>query len=167
MGPGSPVLAAVAAEFGAEIARPGRIARSVRTRAQLLRQPARLLGVWTPSSTLRWRAKSRPPPTEDRAVSHPSRRDSRCRCSLEAPQFAALGDVVVAITAPEAVRAERAVARGMERSDVLRRISVQASDSARACMADLVIENDGTLAEYLEALNLLWDEHLAGRARRG
>jgi dephospho-CoA kinase len=79
----------------------------------------------------------------------------------EAPQFAALGDFVVAITAPESVRVERAVARGgMERSDIVRRARVQAPDAERIALADVVIKNAGTLDEFREALGRFWDRHL-------
>ena len=76
----------------------------------------------------------------------------------EAPELAQLGDVVVAIEAPEDVRIERAVARGMDRADVLRRVRVQAPDTARAALADVVIANEGTPEEFVDTLDRLWDE---------
>jgi dephospho-CoA kinase len=85
----------------------------------------------------------------------------------EAPDFAELGDLVVAITALEATRVERAVARGMERSDVLRRSLVQAPDSARVALADVVIENDGSFDEFVDALERLWEERLDVGGLRG
>ena len=86
---------------------------------------------------------------------------------VEAPDFAQLADLVVAITASEATRVDRAVARGMERCDVLRRALVQAPDSARIVLADVVIENDGSLEEFVVALERLWDERLDVGVRRG
>jgi dephospho-CoA kinase len=167
MGPGSPVLAAVVAEFGAQILDPdGSLDRSALAcvcfaspeaaqRLDAIVHPEVAREVETALNQLRTRQS----PPEVVVIEVP--------LLAEAPQFAALGDLVVAISAPEAVRAQRAVARGMERSDVLRRISLQAPDSARVRLADLVIENHGTLSEYHEALNLLWDARLAGRGSHG
>lgn len=50
----------------------------------------------------------------------------------------------VAVLAPESVRLERAVARGNEREDVLRRIANQEPDEAWAEWADIVIDNGGS-----------------------
>ncbi len=167
MGPGSPVLAAVAAEFGAQVLdSDGSLDRAALACACFASPQAaqRLDAIVHPevareveTALLELRTLQSPP--EVAVIEVP--------LLAEAPTFAAVGDIVVAITAPEALRADRAVARGMDRSDVLRRISVQAPDSARVRLADLVIENGGTLSEYHEALDRLWDERLAGRGPRG
>jgi len=77
---------------------------------------------------------------------------------VEAPSLAEKADIVIAFEAAESVRADRAVARGMESDDVLRRIAVQSTDSDRAKLADVVISNDGTEAELYEELDRLWSE---------
>jgi dephospho-CoA kinase len=167
MSPGSPVLAAVAAEFGAQVlASDGSLDRSALACACFATPHAaqRLNAIVHPEvarevETVLEQLRTQQSPPEVAVIEVP--------LLAEAPHFAALGDLVVAITAPEAVRAQRAVARGMERSDVLRRISVQAPDSARGLLADLVIENRGTLSEYHEALDLLWEKRLTGRGSRG
>jgi dephospho-CoA kinase len=85
----------------------------------------------------------------------------------EAPQFAGLADVVVAITACESTRVDRAVARGMARSDVTRRVAVQATDAARAALADVVIENEGTLEQLYDVLGRFWDDRIEASAESG
>jgi dephospho-CoA kinase len=76
----------------------------------------------------------------------------------EAPVFADVVDMVLALHAPESVRIERAVAAGMSEPDVRRRISHQASDAQRAAFADRVISNDAQLDEFLGKLEQYWDE---------
>lgn len=79
----------------------------------------------------------------------------------EAPVFAELADEVVAIVAPEHLRVERAVARGMSDVDARRRIRVQATDAERAEMADVVIANDRDEDAFLERLAQYWEERVA------
>jgi dephospho-CoA kinase len=50
---------------------------------------------------------------------------------------------------------------------VLRRVLVQAPDSARAELADIVVENCGTHQEYIGALEVLWDQLLDTGTRNG
>ena len=77
---------------------------------------------------------------------------------VEAPVFAELVDEVLAISAPEEMRVERAVARGMSEADARARIACQATDAEREAVADHVIINDTTLDEYLERLTRFWDD---------
>ena len=158
MGPGSPVLASVVAEFGEQIlhadgsldrgalAREGFADRETARRLDEIVHPAVAREVVSVLAELRL-VSARP----DVVI-------IEVPLLAEAPGFADLGDLVVAIASEEAARIERTVARGVERSDVLRRVWVQAPDSARVALADVVIENDGTLEEYLQALGRFWDE---------
>lgn len=77
---------------------------------------------------------------------------------VEAPVFGELAERVLAISAPEETRVARAVAAGMDESDVWARIRCQASDAEREAIADDVIRNDGTLEEFQQALGRYWDE---------
>lgn len=61
---------------------------------------------------------------------------------LSKPIFDGIGDAVVAVTAPEEVRIERLLGRGMTEEDARRRISAQSIDLSRA---DVIIENNGSL----------------------
>ncbi|MBI5232155.1 MAG: dephospho-CoA kinase [Coriobacteriales bacterium] len=77
---------------------------------------------------------------------------------VEAPVFAELADEVVAIEAPVETRVSRAMARGMSEADVRARIACQATDAERRELADVVIENAGTLEEFRDALERYWSE---------
>lgn len=65
----------------------------------------------------------------------------------EAPEFARLADEVIAVVAPSDLRLARAVARGMDASDVLARMRVQATDAERTLIADTVCENICSIEE--------------------
>lgn len=81
----------------------------------------------------------------------------------ESPLFLEPIDAVLAISAHEDVRLDRAVARGMSREDAERRCARQAGDAERREIADYVIDNDGTLDEFREALVEFWDTEIAPR----
>jgi dephospho-CoA kinase len=65
-------------------------------------------------------------------------------------------DVVVIVEAPEAVRLERLVGRGMSPDDARRRMAAQASDADRRTLADVVIDNAGTRDELEAQIDALW-----------
>jgi dephospho-CoA kinase len=65
-------------------------------------------------------------------------------------------DIVVIVEAPEDVRLERLVGRGMSPHDARRRMAAQASDGERRKVADVVLDNSGS-EEALEAqIESLW-----------
>lgn len=72
-------------------------------------------------------------------------------------------DLVVVVEAPEVVRLERLVARGLSEEDARARMAVQADDAARRAVADAVVVNDGTLAELETAVDELWASTVAPR----
>lgn len=80
---------------------------------------------------------------------------------VEAPVFAELADVVVALVAPESMRIGRAVAVGMDETDAVRRVRRQATDAERAELADIVIVNDGSVERLYATLDDVWNEHIA------
>jgi dephospho-CoA kinase len=63
---------------------------------------------------------------------------------------------VVVVEAPEALRIERAVQRGMAEADVRARISSQATDAQRRAVADAAIANDGGLEQLVARVDELW-----------
>ncbi|MBN1192656.1 MAG: dephospho-CoA kinase [Coriobacteriia bacterium] len=81
----------------------------------------------------------------------------------ESPLFLELVDAVLAISALEEARIERAVARGMAREEAERRIARQAGDSERREIADYVIENDGDLETFKQDVIDFWDSEFASR----
>ena len=80
---------------------------------------------------------------------------------VEAPVFAELADVVLAIVAPESVRLERAVAAHMDEEDAKRRIRAQSTDAQRVELSDVVVVNDGSPEQFLDALDAFWEEYVA------
>lgn len=70
-------------------------------------------------------------------------------------------DVVVTVQAPHAERIRRMVQdRGMDAEDAAARIAAQATDEERAAVSDVVLENAGTTAELLAAVDSLWTTRL-------
>lgn len=65
---------------------------------------------------------------------------------------------VVTVEAPEELRVQRAVARGMAEVDVRRRIAAQASEAERRRLADHVVVNDGSEADLAAALERTWQQ---------
>jgi len=82
---------------------------------------------------------------------------------VEAPMFFDLVDAVLAISATEDARVERLVRDGRQEADVRARIAVQASDSDRRDIAEYVIENDGTAQEFRSELGEFWERAVADR----
>jgi len=76
-------------------------------------------------------------------------------------------DVVVVVEASPATRVARLVnGRGMSPTEARDRIAAQASDEQRRAVADVVLTNDGSLAELRTAVDRLWSElTAAGRER--
>jgi dephospho-CoA kinase len=68
-------------------------------------------------------------------------------------------DVVVVVDAPARVQAERLVrSRGMTREQARARMAAQASREQRLAIADIVIDNSGSLAELDRQAGDLWAE---------
>lgn len=77
----------------------------------------------------------------------------------EAPALLDLKDEVMCVVAPESLRFERAVSRGLRPGDVRNRMDLQASDEQRIAISDTVIDNSGSL----EALYRQLDDWFAQR----
>jgi dephospho-CoA kinase len=65
-------------------------------------------------------------------------------------------DVVVIVEAPEAVRLERLVGRGMNVDDARRRMAAQAGDADRRKVADVVLDNSGSEEVLERQIESLW-----------
>ena len=79
----------------------------------------------------------------------------------EAPVFAEIADVALAIVAPENERIARAVRRGMPEDEARRRVSRQASDAERTALADAVIVNDSSMGDFTDALAFFWRTYIS------
>lgn len=73
-------------------------------------------------------------------------------------------DRVVTVEAPASLRIDRAVARGLERSEVEERMAAQSSEAFRRRLSDHVLVNDGSREALLDATDALVAE-LEGAAR--
>ncbi len=82
--------------------------------------------------------------------------------------IAGMFDIVIVVLASEATRVRRLVEdRGMSEDEARERIAAQATDEQRHAVADVVLDNDGTVAELIEAVDRVWREGLAGRRQGG
>lgn len=166
--PGSPVLAAIAAEFGAAVLRPdGSLDRAA--------LGALVFGDQAAIARLN-------------AIVHPAVRAESARRFAEAfaadPSAVVVYDVpllvearvddpwqlVVVAHAPAEVRARRLVElRGLSAAEAAARIGSQVSDDARLAIADVVIDTAGALDHTRRQVDELWErlpEHVAQRAAR-
>jgi dephospho-CoA kinase len=167
MAPGSSLLASVADAFGGDdvLLADGRLDRSALAR----------LAFCTPEATARLNALVHPAVVREIG---PSIADMRLLQDpppvvvlevpllAEAPVFAELADIVVAIVGPESVRSARAVERGMSPDDAARRLRAQATDAERAELADVLIVNDGPLDRFTSALERFWEEYVVDGGSR-
>jgi dephospho-CoA kinase len=80
---------------------------------------------------------------------------------VEAPAFAKLADVVLAISANPDLRLKRSIAWGRGEADARARMARQASDAERAAIADHVIVNEGTREEFAAQIEAFADELVA------
>jgi dephospho-CoA kinase len=160
LAPGSETLAAVAREFGTQVLCPdGSLDRAALAEAAFgSLDETRKLNAITHDAIAQAtrgeleRLRTRPDPPDVAVVEIP--------LLAEAPEFARLGDVVLALEAPADVRADRATERGLTEDDAWRRIKAQASDAERATLADVVIANDGPRARLVDELERFWCERV-------
>ena len=74
----------------------------------------------------------------------------------QGPQALVGWDAIVVVDAPEEVRVERLVARGVERDDARRRMAAQAPRDVRLAAADHVIDNSSDLSSLERSVDALW-----------
>lgn len=79
---------------------------------------------------------------------------------LSKPIFDGIADYVVAVTAPEEVRLQRLIGRGLTEEDARRRMASQSLDLSKA---HVIIENDGSLDELAQKCDSLFT--FEGRVR--
>lgn len=158
--PGTPGLAAVVAEFGPGVLRPdGSLDRE------------RLAAVVFGDDAARLRLN---------AIVHPLVGKRAAELASAAPPDAVLVhdipllvennlaagfDLVLVVEAPIEIRVARIMRdRGMTEKAARARIAAQASDEERRAAANMLIRNDGTLAELDEQVDKVWAEIQARRA---
>jgi dephospho-CoA kinase len=164
--PGSPVLAAIATEFGERMLRPDGSLDRAALGARVFGDEAavaRLNAIVHPAV----RAES------SRRFAEAFARDPAAVVVYDVPLLveARIGDpweLVIVAHAPADVRRRRLVElRGLAEGDADARIASQASDDDRLAVADVVIDTAGTLDETLRQVDDVWrrlDEHISARA---
>jgi dephospho-CoA kinase len=167
-GPGSPVLQAIAAEFGTEMVGDDGALDRARLGSRVFGDAAavkRLNAIVHPAvrteSQRRFDAAFAADPDAVVVYDVPLLAEAR----LGDPW-----DLIVVAHAPADVRAARLVAlRGMSEADARARIAAQVTDEERLRIADVVIETDGTLERTLASTDELWGSMarlIAARAAR-
>ena len=80
--------------------------------------------------------------------------------------MAALCDLVVVVDVPEDVQVERLVSmRGMTEADARARMAAQASRDERLAVADVVLENTGSIADLEARVDELWQQMRSDQSR--
>lgn len=78
----------------------------------------------------------------------------------EVPEFAQLADEIIAVNVPSDVRLQRAVARGMNPVDALKRLQIQPTDAERDAIADTVCDNSGTEDDLRAWADAWWEDRM-------
>jgi len=167
-GPGSPVLQAIAAEFGADMLGADGSLDRARLGGRVFGDAAavkRLNAIVHPAvrveSQSRFHAAFAADPHTVVVYDVPLLAEAR----LEDPW-----DLILVAHAPADVRAARLVSlRGMSDADARARIASQVPDDERLRIADVVIDTDGPLARTVAQTDAVWDtlpELIEARASR-
>lgn len=67
-------------------------------------------------------------------------------------------DQVIVVLAPEPLRTQRLLDRGLGERDIAARMSNQATDEQRRAVANYVIDNSGTLAQLRDQVLKVWNQ---------
>jgi dephospho-CoA kinase len=79
----------------------------------------------------------------------------------QAPSF----DLVLVVEAGLETRVARLVGRGVSEQDARARIAAQATDAERRAVADVVLDNNGTLQDLAAQVDRFWAEHVEPAVR--
>lgn len=75
-------------------------------------------------------------------------------------------DLVITVSASLEKRRARLAERGLKSYEIERRIAAQASDEQRASIADIVIENNGSIEELERKVLEVWEREILPRSNR-
>ena len=67
-------------------------------------------------------------------------------------------DQVIVVLAPEGLRTQRLLARGLAQNDIIARMSNQATDEQRREIANYIIDNSSSLVELREEVQKVWTQ---------
>jgi dephospho-CoA kinase len=162
--PGTPGLAAVVAAFGAEILTPEGTLDRPRLGRIVFADPERRRAL---NAIIHPLVRARA--AELRAAAAPDAIVVEDVPLLAENQLQGNYDAVIVVDASEATRLARLTRlRGMSEEDARSRMAAQASREERLRIADLVLRNDGELADLARQVDQAWERlrAQAGRARR-
>jgi dephospho-CoA kinase len=161
--PGSPVLARIAAEFGAEMILPEGALDRARLGARVFGDPealARLNGIVHPAVKAESQRRFAEALAQDPAAIVVYDVPLLVEARVDDPW-----DLIVVADAPAAVREERLVqGRGMAAEQARARIAAQAPDALRRAIADVLIDTSGELSETIRQTDELWERLRADAA---
>lgn len=159
--PGSPALALIAQEFGAEVILPDGSLNRPALGAMVFTSPekrAALNAITHPAVAAR----------SHELFAAAAAADPQAIVVYDVPLLVDVGrgdefDLIVVVHANTETRVARMMEhRGMTRDEALHRINSQATDTERLAIANVVIDANGTLQETLDQADALW-ETLASR----
>jgi dephospho-CoA kinase len=160
--PGTPGLAAIVAAFGPEVLLPDGSLNRPRLGEMIFADPelrGKLNGIVHPI------VRARSQELEDAA--EPGAIVVQDVPLLTENKLAGLFDLVVVVDVPPRIQEERLIRdREMTRAQAAARIAAQASREQRLAIADIVLDNSGSLAELDRQVGELWAE-LCRQARSG
>ncbi|WP_298867278.1 dephospho-CoA kinase [uncultured Microbacterium sp.] len=155
-GPGSPVLAAIAAEFGEDVIRTdGALDRAV--------LGARVFGDQDRLQALNALVHPAVREESERRFAAAFQADSDAVVVYDVPLLVEARvddpwDLIVVADAPADLRAQRMVAlRGMTEEDARARLASQVPDDVRRSIADVVIDTSGTIEHTIAQTDALWE----------
>jgi dephospho-CoA kinase len=152
--PGTPGLAAVVEEFGADVLRPDGSLDRAALAALVFSDPERRAALEAIVHPLVGRRSQElldaAPPEAVVVYDVPLLAESAHLGRVEG------FDAVVVVEAPVETRVQRLVARGLAEDDARARIAAQATDAERRAIADHVLDNSGGLEALDAAVDRLW-----------
>ena len=152
--PGTPGLARIAAAFGEQVLAPDGSLDRERVAAIVFSDPARLAelnGIVHPLVG-EWMAAAETAAPPDAIVVHDVP-------LLAENHLADRYDLVIVVDVPPDVQLTRLVAeRGMPEQQARERMAAQATREQRLAIADIVIDNSGSLADLDKRVNEVWHE---------
>jgi dephospho-CoA kinase len=74
---------------------------------------------------------------------------------------------VIVVEAPLSLRLQRLAERGLDEETARARIAAQAGDDERRAVADIVLDNSGSVAELTAQVDAAWAELAGGRSDSG
>jgi dephospho-CoA kinase len=156
--PGTAVLARIAKEFGDDVIRPdGTLDRAAV--GTLIFQDAERRGVLNSITHPAVKALAR------ELIEDAAARDPHAVVVYDVPLLVEAGvngdnafDLIVVVHASLETRITRLMQlRGLTREEAVHRLNSQATDTERLAIADVVIDNDGSLEDTLAQVDRLWE----------